>query len=134
MRGLDVNTSTIDIIWRLLIVGIGGGLFITPNTSAIIGCVAKERLSSASAMQATSRQIGMSLGTAIASTVFTATQLSEAAQLTNQGLSQELVKQLSTVSSFQSTAFIIMIFPALAAIISAFRGKKSTIVDKDDDL
>jgi len=130
MRGLGVNTSTIGVIWRLLIVGIGGGLFVTPNTSAIIGCVPKERLGTASAMQATLRQTGMSLGTAIAGTIFTATQLSDATQLTNQGLSQEVVKKLSTVGGFQNTALVLMIFPAIAAIISALRGKRTTLIDK----
>ena len=126
MAQLDINASTIDVIWRLLILGAGLGIFVTPNTSAIMGYVPKERLGTASAMQATMRQIGMSLGTAIASTVFTATQLSHSIELTSQGLPQEMVGKLSTVEGFHQAALVIIIFPVVGAIIAALRGRGTT--------
>ncbi len=65
------NTSTaVDVVLRLAIMGLGIGLFVTPNTGAIMGVVGQQRLGTASAMIATVRQIGMSIGLAIAGTVF----------------------------------------------------------------
>jgi EmrB/QacA subfamily drug resistance transporter len=64
------NASTAgDIVLRLAITGLGIGLFVTPNTSAIMGVVGQQRLGTASATIATARQIGMSTGLVIAGTI-----------------------------------------------------------------
>jgi len=67
---LNTTSTTSDVVLRLAITGLGIGLFVTPNTSAIMGAVGRQRLGTASAMIPTVRQIGMSIGLAIAGTVF----------------------------------------------------------------
>ena len=49
----------------LLFLGVGFGLFSTPNNSAALGAVSKERLGMASALLTMSRLMGQMLGTAI---------------------------------------------------------------------
>jgi len=41
LSGLGTDATAGDIVWRLLIIGIGTGLFVSPNTSAIMGSVSR---------------------------------------------------------------------------------------------
>ncbi len=119
---LAVDTSTGVVVFYLIIVGLGAGLFVAPNTSAIIGAVPFERLGSASAMVGTLRHIGMSIGLAISGSSFSASRYSHAARLASEGLPQEMVEKLSTVSGFQNTIIIAFIVAVLGLLISVFRG------------
>ena len=58
-------TSTIELIAYLIILGIGMGMFSSPNTSAIMGCVPKQQLGVASGTLSTMRTVGQSLSLAI---------------------------------------------------------------------
>jgi EmrB/QacA subfamily drug resistance transporter len=51
------------------VVGLGSGMFQSPNTSAIMGSVPRNRLGIASGMQATMRNVGMVLGVALAGAI-----------------------------------------------------------------
>lgn len=68
---LQADTALLQIGWRLALVGIGTGVFQSPNNSAIMSCVPPQRLGLASSMLASTRNIGMVLGVAISSTIFT---------------------------------------------------------------
>jgi len=72
LSGLNSASTTGDVVLRLAVMGLGMGLFVAPNTSAIMGVVAQQRLGTASAMIATVRQIGMAIGLAIAGAIFVA--------------------------------------------------------------
>lgn len=50
-------------------VGLGSGMFQSPNTSAIMGSVPRNRLGVASALQATMRNVGMVLGVALSGAI-----------------------------------------------------------------
>lgn len=54
----------------LAVVGGGAGIFSTPNSSALMGSVAEGRRSVASGILATNRNIGMSVGVAVATALF----------------------------------------------------------------
>jgi len=69
MRGLDLQTDTGGILLRLALVGLGGGLFQAPNSSAILGSVPRPRLGVASGIVATARNVGMLLGVSLAAVV-----------------------------------------------------------------
>jgi EmrB/QacA subfamily drug resistance transporter len=58
-------TSTLELVAFLVILGTGMGLFSSPNTSAIMGCVAKDQLGVASGTLSTMRTVGQSLSLAI---------------------------------------------------------------------
>ncbi len=67
---LPAAPSHFDIIWRMLICGIGFGFFNTPNNRAIITSAPPTRAGGASGMQATSRLLGQTMGAALVALVF----------------------------------------------------------------
>jgi DHA2 family multidrug resistance protein-like MFS transporter len=70
---LPAQPATADIAWRLVVCGIGFGLFQTPNNKAIITSAPVHRSGGASGMQATARLVGQSTGAAIAAIIFNLT-------------------------------------------------------------
>jgi DHA2 family multidrug resistance protein-like MFS transporter len=67
---LPAGASTMDIIWRMLICGIGYGIFLPPNSSTQISAVPKQRSGGASTMGATGRVLGQSIGAALVAGLF----------------------------------------------------------------
>jgi MFS transporter, DHA2 family, multidrug resistance protein len=67
---LPAHPATFDIVWRMLICGIGFGFFNTPNNRAIIMSAPPTRAGAASGMQATSRLLGQSMGAALVALIF----------------------------------------------------------------
>ena len=66
---LGPETSTPLIMARLAVVGLGTSMFMSPNSSAIMSSVPRERLGTASASVATARNIGNAAGLALAGTI-----------------------------------------------------------------
>jgi len=69
LSGLKESADSFDVIWRLTIVGLGMGMFQSPNNSAIMGSVPVFHLGIASGILAAMRNVGMVLGIAIAGAV-----------------------------------------------------------------
>jgi len=69
LGGLDANSNSFDVAWRLAVCGIGSGMFQSPNNSAVMGSVPPMRLGIASGVLAAMRNVGMVLGIAIAGAV-----------------------------------------------------------------
>jgi len=69
MSSLETSSSSFDVIWCLAIVGLGMGMFQSPNTSAAMGNVPKRYLGIASGILAAMRNVGMVLGIAVAGAV-----------------------------------------------------------------
>ena len=67
---LPAHPSTFDIIWRLLVCGVGFGFFNTPNNRAILTSAPPHRAGAASGMQATSRLLGQTMGAAMVALMF----------------------------------------------------------------
>jgi EmrB/QacA subfamily drug resistance transporter len=87
---LNSTSSALDVILRLVVVGVGFGLFSSPNTSAVMGSVGQERLGVAAGTLGTMRFMGQSIGLALLGAVMAATLPSQAllavfAGLTSQG-------------------------------------------------
>jgi EmrB/QacA subfamily drug resistance transporter len=62
---LNEASGTFVLLVYLLILGIGMGLFSSPNTSAVMGCVRKDQLGVASGTLSTMRTVGQSLSLGI---------------------------------------------------------------------
>jgi MFS family permease len=69
---LGPTTSVREIIPRLVIAGMGLGLFSSANNSAIMGSVSMQRQGVANGVVSTVRQLGMMVGVTLCTTVFTA--------------------------------------------------------------
>jgi EmrB/QacA subfamily drug resistance transporter len=68
---LGPDTSLLSIALRLSVAGLGTGVFISPNTSALMGAAPRNRQGIASGIQATARNFGMVLGVGLAGAIFT---------------------------------------------------------------
>ncbi len=66
---LGTDSSSADVAWRLALAGAGGGLFQSPNNSAVMGSVPPPHLGVASGILAAMRNVGMVLGIAVAGAV-----------------------------------------------------------------
>jgi MFS family permease len=67
---IDGNTPITDIIIGLLVLGLGFGLFSSPNTNVIMGSVERKFYGVASATVSTMRLIGQTMSIGIATLVF----------------------------------------------------------------
>jgi DHA2 family multidrug resistance protein-like MFS transporter len=67
---LPEHPATFDIVWRLLVCGVGFGFFNTPNNRAILTSAPPQRAGAASGMQATARLLGQSVGAAMVALMF----------------------------------------------------------------
>ena len=68
---LTEASSELRVILSLLCVGVSSGLFQAPNSSGIMGSVARARLGMASSLLPTMRNFGTVIGVALATTIFT---------------------------------------------------------------
>jgi MFS family permease len=67
---LDTTSSTLDVTWRLVLAGIGQGLFFSPNTRALMDAAPAAEQGQASGLLATGRVAGQALSVALTGAVF----------------------------------------------------------------
>jgi EmrB/QacA subfamily drug resistance transporter len=72
LSGLSLHTSTVALLAAYLIFGLGFGTLNAPITNAAVSGMPRSQAGVAAAIASTSRQVGASLGVAIAGTVLTA--------------------------------------------------------------
>jgi EmrB/QacA subfamily drug resistance transporter len=111
---LKPDSSPLDIVFRLAITGLGIGVFISPNTSALMGAAPRERQGIASGVLATSRNMGMVLGVGYAGAIFT----TKLGLLGNESANSVV---LATQVGFLAAAFIAV----LGIIVTAFHPQPS---------
>jgi len=66
---LPVDFALPDLIWRLVLLGIGQGMFMSPNSSAVLGSVPRPRVGTASGTLAQMRVNGQALGIALSGAI-----------------------------------------------------------------
>ncbi|MFA5646411.1 MAG: MFS transporter [Candidatus Ratteibacteria bacterium] len=64
MHQLSVTSQPSEVVWRLMLFGVGNGIFQSPNNSAVMGSVPRPYLGIASGVLATMRNVGMVMGVA----------------------------------------------------------------------
>ena len=70
LANLPADPSQIDIIWRMMLCGIGFGFFQSPNLRAIMSSAPRARSGAASGIVATSRLVGQTTGAALVAMCF----------------------------------------------------------------
>jgi len=118
---IQLDTSTPMIVARLALVGVGTAIFMSPNSSAIMGSVPKDMLGTASASVATSRNIGNATGVAMASAILVGVASSSS------GLSGVGTRDLPPEALLDGIrgAFLAAAAVSMTAILAtAFRGPK----------
>lgn len=104
-----------EVVFALGLLGLGTGIFISPNNSALMGSAPRQRQGVASGMLATARSFGMVLGVGFAGAVFTTVQ---AANL-QAGADAALFK------GFQVTFLIAACIAAVGILTTAGREKET---------
>lgn len=70
---LTREASLLDIGWRVALVGLGVGLFYSPNSSALLGASPSSKLGVATGIASVARNLGMVSGLAVASAIISGT-------------------------------------------------------------
>jgi EmrB/QacA subfamily drug resistance transporter len=67
---LNAQSSLWDIVWRLVLTGVGQAMFQSPNNSALMGAAPRSRQGVAAGFLATGRVVGQSVSVALAGAIF----------------------------------------------------------------
>jgi hypothetical protein len=70
MTTLGPSSSTLILALWLALAGLGTGIFISPNSSALMGSAPREQQGVAGAMMAVARTLGMLLGISLGTSLF----------------------------------------------------------------
>ena len=70
LAALPLHASTVDIIWRMAVCGLGFGLFQSPNNRTLLSAAPRQRVGAASGMLATARLTGLAVGATLATLAF----------------------------------------------------------------
>lgn len=125
IASLAIDSSVPRLIFPLLLIGLGWAIFNSPNQSAILGSVPRDKVGTASGMNTTTARTGGAMGVALSATLFTY-------GLAAAGLSRGQVEAPESwgaapevfVRSFNHTVHIVNGFTLLAVFFSAVRGPR----------
>ena len=91
-----------------------------------MGAVTKEHVGTASALIATQRQVGLSLGMALAGSLFSARRAMHQVELLGQGLETDYVVRLSIPLAFQDVLLISVFIGLFVVLLCLLPGKRKT--------
>jgi EmrB/QacA subfamily drug resistance transporter len=108
---LELVSSLTQVAAALAVAGVGIGVFISPNSSALLGSAPRHRQGIASGILATARNVGMVLGVGLAGAVFTTVLERSSTQ-----------DALGLVSAVQTSYLVVTSAAVLGIFVSALRG------------
>jgi EmrB/QacA subfamily drug resistance transporter len=130
---LNAHSTVFDMIWRLLVIGVGQGLFQSPNNSALMGAAPPGRQGSAAGFLATGRVVGQSISVALAGAIFASLGGSSAGRvLAGMSSGSTLDPQMAAaleqtfVDAFRTTFVVLACVAAIGVVTSLVRGKESS--------
>ncbi len=115
-----------EIVWPLVLLGFGNGVFQSPNSSALMGSVPRTHLGVAGGILSTARNTGMVIGVALAGAVFNQRLPAAAAAVTAAGVDQERLAGLAFTGALHDTMLVGAAFAVLGMITSLVRGPRTT--------
>jgi EmrB/QacA subfamily drug resistance transporter len=119
---LKADSPYMVMIIGLIVVGLGIGLFQTPNNSAIMGAVPRNKSGVASGMLATMRNIGMVMGVGLSGAIFTSCQSWLTLSLKSEGLSGRILFKKAFEGALHITYLMGVGIACVAVITSLVRG------------
>ena len=125
LASLSLDSSIPRIVIPLMLSGLGWALFNSPNQSAILGSVPRDKVGTASGMNTTTARTGGAMGVALCATLFTY-------GLTSAGMSPQQIEAPESWSaapdifmgSFNHTIHIVNFFTIVSVFFSALRGRR----------
>ncbi|MGH2611153.1 MAG: MFS transporter, partial [Tepidiformaceae bacterium] len=122
---LEESTPVPLIVARLALIGVGTSIFMSPNSSQIMGSVPRTMLGTASASVATSRNVGNAAGLALASAVFTTVAFSSAGI---SGIEAEDLPTGALLDGIRAAFLAAGLVSLLAIVASTMREKRPAVV------
>lgn len=117
---LGADATYLDIALRLGLLGLGMGMFQSPNNSTVMGAVPKNKLGTAGGVNALVRNVAMVLGTAIIVALFYNTMQGYVAATGQTGAA---VHQEAFLAGWRTVFALAALLAGAAAILSAVRGR-----------
>ncbi|GAP14670.1 drug resistance transporter, EmrB/QacA subfamily [Longilinea arvoryzae] len=111
ISGITQNTPLFELVMRALPMGIGLGIFQSPNNSAVMGAAPRERLGVVSGMLSISRTLGQMVGISILSAVW-------AMKTTRNYLLGIILLNQAEAVGFQQTTGLLVFWIAAAFLLS----------------
>jgi MFS family permease len=130
---IDAHSSIRDIIWRLAVIGIGQGLFQSPNTRTMMSAAPQEAQGEASGLLATGRVVGQSISVALTGTVFAALGGATAGTLLSSPQAHHLSVlalsglQSTFVGGFRASLIVCASFAAIGIFTALARGNDAVV-------
>jgi EmrB/QacA subfamily drug resistance transporter len=113
---LTATTTTIGYLIRFIPIGIGIGLFQSPNNSAVMGSVSRERLGVASGLLALTRTVGQTTGIAVLGAFWENRVAVFSGGFLESGATH--ASTLAQVSGLTDTIFLVIVLIIIALLIS----------------
>lgn len=117
------DSSIFSITIRLILIGTGQALFLSPNSAAVLGSTITRQAGSAAALLATSRNLGMLMGIALATLIFTLVFSAQTGGLDMKDFRPENAAQF--LAAFKEALQIASIIGFTGALASWIRGKRN---------
>ncbi len=115
---LDAETTAMGYLLRLLPIGIGMGVFQSPNNSAIMGSVSRERLGIASGLLSISRVLGQTTGIAALGAFWASRVITRTGTILAEGATAAPIP--AQVAGLQDTFWVVVILIALGLVFSVW--------------
>ncbi len=120
LRRLGPEESMLDVAWRLVLANLGSAIFVSPNSSAVMGSVPREDLGVAAGVVALVRNLGMVCGIAIGGAVIISVQ--RTFHVTGElATSRHTVHNLGFLAGLKTAFLISAIILFTASLLSAMR-------------
>ena len=125
---IDAGTDGWGIVWRLALLGLGLGLFSSPNNSSVLGSVPRPRLGTASSTVAQMRITGQVLGVAAGGAIL-ASRISDHAQDLAGDVPHQLVQRDALILSIHDALYFAAAACVLGVFTSLVRGSRKPAED-----
>ena len=113
----------ISVAWPLALVGIGTGIFVSPNNSTVMSAIPEAHRGVASGTVATSRNLGMAIGVALSGLIFHSIFYSLSGGLTLKVYKPEL--EAVFITAFRWAMFAGGLVACIGVVVSFLRGPET---------
>jgi EmrB/QacA subfamily drug resistance transporter len=129
---MSIDSTMLHICLILVIFGVGMGVFMAPNQSAVISAAPRRNLATALGVANAMRLLGASIGTALGGTLYAYRQVASQAEMTEEGVfSPAMIEQLSSIESFRYVILLAAFLSITAIVTSALVGKPPVFQDDE---
>ncbi|HVM72821.1 MAG TPA: MFS transporter [Anaerolineales bacterium] len=135
LSNLKVDSAYIYMILGASTLGLGSGLFLTPNNSAVMGSIPKSKQGVASGMLAMMKYIGMVLGVAVSGAVFTSLRQWLTLSLKTQAIQSVPLSSVAFEGALHITYLVGAAFAVIAVLTSLIKGStKDQLTGQNDNM